>query len=137
MPSRTEIPLTDDDVRNIPTSAWRLVRQNEAMRYWEADVELPGGSQGTVARTEYLESDQLLSMNADLRKERSGQRYTAGMGSDKSGNMPMVHTGQIPLNVYYQEIAPRIAAGDRDFLRWWLRQDRNAHFRTRDGSLRT
>lgn len=139
MPSPAEIQLTPEEGESIPDHLWRLVDQNEDFRTWEADVTLPSGIPGTVRKREYLDSADLLAFNAELRKENSARRYTAGMGSDKGGNMPMVHTGSIPLNVYYDPvngIAKRQAEGDRDHLRWWLRRPENEPFRVRDGGLR-
>ena len=134
--ARTEHKISQEDAENIPHGVWRLVGQNETMRYWEADVELPGGKLGVIRKGEYLESEALLSLNEQLRNESSEHRYTAGLGSDKGGNMPMVHTASIPLNVYFQEIAQRRAAGDKDHLRWWLNQDDNAKFRVTTGQTR-
>lgn len=131
-----EVRITEDDVRNIPASSYRIVSQDEDCRVWEADVELPNGMKGRVRKTEYIASAELLAYTEELRKESSGKRYTHGMGSDKGGNMPMVHTASIPTNVYMTEIAPRKAAGDKDHLRWWLRQAENAKYRTTEGETR-
>lgn len=130
------VRLKEEDVRNIPDSAYRLVRQNEDFQYWEARVELPNGLMGTVQKTVFLGAEQLLSENEEMRKESSNRRYTHGMGSDKGGNMPMVQTASIPLNIYYREIAPYNQKGDKDFLRNWLRRPENAHFRTNTGETR-
>jgi hypothetical protein len=130
------VRLTEDDVRNIPDSAYRLVDQNEDCLYWEAEVELPSGMKGTVRKTEYKASAELLRFTEEMRKENANKRYTHGMGSDKGGNMPMVQTASIPPNVYYREVAPRRAAGDKDHLRWWLRQPENAKYRVTEGETR-
>jgi hypothetical protein len=130
------VRLTEDDVRNIPDSAYTLVSQNEDCRYWEARVELPNGLMGTIRKTEYLHSDELLEINAAARNESSNHRYTAGYGSDKGGNMPLVHTASIPPNVYYREIAPRAAEGDKDHLRWFLRQEENKKYLVTEGQTR-
>lgn len=136
MPSLSEHKITEEDAEAIPHSAWRFAGQNEVCRYWEADVQLPGGKMGIIRRTEYLESELLLKINAEMRKESTQQRYTAGMGSDKGGNMPMVHTASIPENVFHQELAPHIGAGDKDHLRWWIRQANNERFRVTDKATR-
>lgn len=130
----TELQLSEEP--NIPESAWRLVSRNEYMDVWEAEVELPNGNKGLVRRKTYTEAPLLLAVNEELRKEASGRRYTAGMGSDKGGNMPMVQTASIPLPIYYRDIVPRQKAGDKDFLRWWLRQDDNQKWRTNTGETR-
>ena len=130
------VRLSEDDVRNIPDSAYVLVGQNEDVRYWEAPVELPNGLKARIRKTEYIDSAELLAANEEARKASSERRYTAGSGSDKGGNMPMVQTASIPPNVFFREIAPRRAAGDKDHLRWWLNQPENAKFRTTDGATR-
>jgi len=134
--SESVVRLSEDDVRNIPDSAYQLVGQNDDVRYWEAQVELPNGLMGRIRKTEYIASDELLRFTEEARKESSGRRYTAGSGSDKGGNMPMVQTASIPPNVFFREIAPRRAAGDKDHLRWWLNQPENAKFRTTTGKTR-
>ncbi len=129
--TREEAAALSDSVRN-----WRLVGENEAMRYWEGDVILPSGKPATIRRSEYLESELLLGMNEELRKESDGRRYTAGTGSDKNGNLPLVHVGQIPNNVFYSELAPEIAKGNRDHASWWLQRPENEKYRTNRGTLR-
>lgn len=132
MPYLNEIQLTQDEASQIPDQQWKLVETTEDFRRYEAKVELPNGMHGTVRRTEFLGGDILLAQNAEARKENSERRYTAGMGSDKGGNMPFVHTASIPLNVYYRDIAKRQAEGDKDHLRWYLRQPENGAYLVRD-----
>lgn len=106
------------------------------MRYWQADVMLPNGSMGVIQKGEYKESELLLHINAELRKESDNHRYTAGMGSDKGGNMPMVQTASIPENVFAQELSPHIAKGDRDHLRWWIRRPEHEMYRVTNKETR-
>ena len=129
-----EIKLSEPP--NIPESAWKFVSRNEFMTVWEAQVELPNGVIGTVLRKTYDEAPKLLGILEEMRKESQGQRYTAGMGSDKGGNMPMVQTASIPLPIFYREIVPRKKAGDHDHLRWWLNQDENQKWRANTGQTR-
>lgn len=129
-----EIKLSE--APNIPESAWKFVSRNEFMTVWEAEVELPNGLKGTVLRKTYDEGPQLLSILDEMRKESQGRRYTAGLGSDKGGNMPMVHTSSIPLPIFYRDIVPRQKAGDKDHLRWWLSQDENLKWRANTGQTR-
>lgn len=130
----TEIQLSEEP--NIPASAWKFVSRNEFMDVWEAEIMLPNGTMGTVRRKTYTEGPLLLKINEELRKESSQHRYTAGMGSDKGGNMPMVQTSSIPLPIYFRDIAPRKKEGDHDHLRWWLRQSENQQWRTNTGETR-
>jgi hypothetical protein len=48
----------------------------------------------------------------------------------------MVHTATIPDTVYHRDVAPKLAAGDKDYLRWFLNQPENAPYRVREGNLR-
>lgn len=130
------VKLTEDDVRNIPASAYRLIDQTEDCLYWEAPVELPNGLMGRIRKTEYRHSAELLKHTEEMRKESFNKRYTHGMGSDKGGNMPMVQTASIPPNVYFTEVAPRKAAGDKDHLRWWLNRPENQKYKTTEGQTR-
>lgn len=130
----SEIQLQEQP--NIPDSAWKFVSRNEFMDIWEAEVTLPNGLKGVVRRKTYTEGPLLLKINEELRKESAGQRYTAGMGSDKGGNMPMVQTASIPLPIYYRDISERQKAGDKDHLRWWLAQEENQMWRTNTGETR-
>lgn len=129
-----EIKLSEQP--NIPESAWKFVARNEFQDIWEAEVTLPNGLKGVVRRKTYTEGPLLLKINEELRKESAGRRYTAGAGSDKGGNMPMVQTASIPLQIYFSEIAPRRREGDRDHMRWWLKQDENQQWRTNTGQTR-
>lgn len=129
-----EVKLTE--APNIPDSAWRFVSRNEFMDVWEAEVELANGLKGTVVRKTYTEGPKLLNILAEMRKDTSNHRYTQGMGSDKGGNMPMVQTASIPLPIYFSEIAGRQQSGDKDHLRWWLRQEENQKWRANTGETR-
>lgn len=86
-------------------------------------------------KTENLAEADMLALNEYRRNEADGKRWTQGMGSDKGGNMPLVHVGSIPLNVFYRDWAPRLREGDTDFAKWWLNNPENAAFRTRRGRV--
>lgn len=129
-----EIKLSEQP--NVPDSAWKFVSRNEFQDIWEAEVTLPNGLKGVVRRKTYTEGPLLLAMNEEARKEASGRRYTHGLGSDKGGNMPMVQTASIPLQIYFAEIAERRRQGDRDHMRWWLSRPENQQWRTNTGQTR-
>jgi hypothetical protein len=139
MTSLNEIQLTPEEGNSIPESAWRYVGETEDYWHYEAKVTLRNGMPGIVRRKSFKDSAELLTVNEELRKENSNRRYTAGMGSDKGGNMPMVHTASIPLAVYYDPvhgIAKRQAAGDKEHLRWWLKSEKAKPFLVREKGLR-
>lgn len=130
MPSPNEIKLTAEEASRIPDSAWVFLEETEDFIRYEAKVTLPNGLKGVVLRTDPKLGDALLIQNAEARNETSGQRFTSGLGSDKGGNMPMVHTAAMPLNVYLRDFGPR--KGDADYSSWWKRQEVNKPFLVRD-----
>jgi hypothetical protein len=88
-----------------------------------------------VQQREFIEDEHLQALNMAERNARDGKRWSAGAGSDKGGNMPMIRVARTPLNKFYAEVAPRIKTDGQDFVRYWLNQDKNAPFRTRSGKL--
>lgn len=88
-----------------------------------------------VEQREFVADAELQALNTDERNERDARRWTSGMGSDKGGNMPMVHVARTPLNVFYEQLAPHLKHGDKDHMKWWLNKDENAPFRTRSGKV--
>lgn len=126
------IKLTEADCRNV---TWRLVEQTEDYRRYIGTGDHPvSGLPITVQKTEYLAEAELLEANAQERNATDGQRWTQGSGSDRNG-VPMVKVASIPLNKFYADFSSRLKEGDKDFSKWWLSQDANAAFRTRNGNL--
>lgn len=129
----SKIKLAEDDCRNV---LWRLVEETPHFRRYIGTGTHPvSGVEITVQKTEYLAEDDLLSLNAARRNEMDGKRWSSGAGSEKGGNVPMVHVASIPLNKFFAEIAPRLTEGDSDYSKWWLRQEKNQPFRTRNGRV--
>ena len=126
------IPLTAEECRNV---TWRLVEQTEDYRRYIGTGTHPvSGQEITVQKTEYLAEAALLAKNAAERNETSGQRWTQGSGSDKNG-VPLVKVASVPLNKFIADFAQYEKEGDRDFAKWWLEQDKNQPFRTRNGRI--
>lgn len=86
-------------------------------------------------RTEFLADEELQKLNTEERNSRDGKRWSAGAGSEKGGNVPLIRVGRIPMNKLLMEIAPKMREGDKDHLKWWLNREQNAPFRTRSGKL--
>lgn len=129
----TTTKLTADDCRNV---TWRVVEETPHYRRSIGTGTHPqSGVPITVERTEFLAEDDLRDINAARRNETDGKRWSSGAGSDKGGNVPLVHVASVPLNKFFAEIAPRLTEGDEEFSRWWLRQDRNSLWRTRNGRV--
>jgi hypothetical protein len=127
------IRLTEDDVRNC---TWTLDEVTPHYRRYIGHGTHPvTGAEITVQKTEFIAEDELLAQNASDRNETDGRRWSSGIGSDKGGNLPFVPVGRVPLNKFFAEVAPRMKAGDKDFMKWWLSQEENQPFRTRRGNL--
>lgn len=127
------IKLTEADCQNV---TWQVVEVGDGFRRSVGHGTHPvTGVPITVQKTEFLAEDELLKLNAERRHANSGRRWSSGLGSDKGGNLPIIPVASIPLNKLFDEIAPRMREGDKDHLKWWLNQERNAPFRTREGKL--
>lgn len=127
------IKLTEDEVRNC---SWTFSHQDENYRYWIGKGTHPKtGVPIEVLKKEYLEDENLQVLNHEERVSRDARRWSQGSGSEKGGNVPMVRVARTPLSVFYDQLAPRIKQGDKDFERYWLNHERNAPFRTRSGRV--
>lgn len=127
----TTIKLTEADVANCK---WTLVEVTPLYRRWVGHGDHPKtGLPITVQKTEHLADEGIQALNADERNVNDGRRWTAGMGSDKGGNVPMVHVARTPLNKFFAEVANRM--DDDEHHKWWLNRDENQTFRTRRGKL--
>ena len=127
------IKLTEADVSNV---TWRVVETTPLYRLSLGHGTHPvTGIEFTVERKEYLAENALLGLNAERRNNTANKRWSAGMGSDKGGNVPMVHVGSVPMNKFFAECADGVRTGDTDHLKWFLNRDENKPFRTRDGAL--
>lgn len=125
--------LTEADVQNC---SWTLVEQTEDYRRYIGRGTHPvTGQEIVVQKTEALVEPHLLKLNEQLRNDTDGQRWGQGSGSERGGNVPLIHVGSIPLNKFFAEIAPHQTEGDKDHLKWWLSRPENAPFRTRRGNL--
>lgn len=127
------IKLTEDEVQNC---TWTLIEQTSAYRRYEGTGTHPKtGLPIRVLKTEYLAEDDLLTMNAEQRNINDGRRWSQGAGSEKGGNMPLIHVARTPLNKFYADLAPKLREGDTEHMRWWLAQDANQPFRVRRGRI--
>lgn len=125
--------LTAEDVRNC---TWTVVEVGDGYRRSIGRGTHPKtGVPIEVMQTEYLAEDDLVKINAEERNLRDSRRWSHGAGSDKGGNMPMVHVARTPINKFLSDIAPKLREGDKDHLKWWLRRDENQPFRTKSGNI--
>jgi hypothetical protein len=125
--------LTEAECQNV---TWRVVEITPTYRRSVGTGTHPiTGVPIEVLRTEYLEDENLQALNAEERASRDAKPWSAGAGSDKGGNVPLIRVGRIPLNKLYADLVPKMREGDKDHLKWWLNRDENAPFRTRSGRL--
>jgi hypothetical protein len=128
------IKLTEADVQNC---SWTVTGQDEFYRYSVGRGTHPvTGVPIEVLKKEFLADAELVSLNTEERNARDSKSWSAGMGSEKGGNVPMIRVGRIPLAKMFSELAPKMREGDKDHLRWWLERDENQPFRTKSGSLK-
>lgn len=129
----TEIRLTEADVANC---TWTYVGEDEHYRTYVGHGTHPKtGQEITVRKREPKFEESLISLNKAERDSRDEKRWSAGSGSDRGGNMPMVRVGRIPLNKFLGEMSEKMREGDKDHLKWWLNRDENQPFRTKSGKL--
>lgn len=127
------IKLTEADCANV---TWEVVETTPVFRRSIGRGAHPvTGLPIEVMRTEFLEDEGLQVLNTEERNSRDSKPWSAGAGTDRGGNMPMVRVGRIPLNKFFSEISEKMQQGDRDHLKWWLNRDENAPFRTKSGNL--
>lgn len=80
-----------------------------------------------IIRTEYLQDDELIELN----RQEFNDSHTKRFSDDAMGTK----VASIPLNRFYQDVAPRLKEGDKDFLPWYLDKDENRWMRTFRGTM--
>lgn len=131
--SKLRIKLTEADCTNV---VWSVVEVADGWRRSIGRGTHPvTGLPIEVMRTEFLADEELQKLNTEERNSRDGKRWSAGAGSEKGGNVPLIRVGRIPMNKLLTEIAPKMREGDKDHLKWWLNREQNAAFRTKSGKL--
>ncbi len=127
------IKLTEADVQNC---TWTVVEVTPTYRRSVGKGTHPiSGLPIEVGRTEFLAEDDLLAINAERRNMNDGRRWSSGAGSEKGGNVPMIHVASIPMNKYIADFAQKAREGDKDHAKWLLSSDAYKPFRTRNGRL--
>lgn len=125
--------LTEADVQNC---TWTFTGQDEFCRYYVGKGTHPKtGVPIEVLKKEFLADEALQTLNAEERSVRDAKPWSAGAGSDKGGNVPMVRVGRIPLTKLFADLADKMREGDSEHLRWWYNRPENQPFRTRSGKL--
>ena len=109
-----------DPTRIRDDAAWELFQVTPEFRRYRLELE-PGK---WIVRTDYIANDDLLASNQDDFNASHGRRWGDGQVA-----------ARIPLNVFYQQIAPRLKDGDRDFTRWFLNHESGRPYRTFKGRI--
>ena len=129
----TTIKLSETDVQNC---SWTFLDESDGYRRWLGKGTHPvTGVPIEVIKTETLIDQAVQDLNAEERNARDARRWSDGAGSEKGGNVPMIRVGRIPMNKLLADLAPKMRAGDKDHLKWWLNRDENQPFRTKSGRL--
>lgn len=125
--------LTEADCRNV---TWTFAGEEDGYRYWKGTGTHPvSGVPIEVMKTETLIDEPLQAINTAEREIRDGRRWGYGAGSDKGGNMPLIHVASVPLNKYLADFAAKKQEGDKEHQTWMLNSEAYKPFRTKSGKL--
>lgn len=105
----------------IPDHLWELdgVSDDGLRRYYSFTDPASGV---TIRKTENVIEVPILELNRQMWNDSDGQRWGDGKVA-----------ARVPLNVYFDQIAPRRREGDNDFMKWFLNRDENRKYRTFKG----
>jgi hypothetical protein len=125
------VKLTADECSNV-TFKFSHVENGYRVSYGSGTHPVTGVPI-TVQKREPVFEDDMLNLNTEERNSRDSKRWSAGAGSDKGGNMPMIRVARTPLNKLIGDMQGR--ANDPEHTRWLLNSDAYAGFRTKTGKL--
>jgi len=132
-PSRLKIKLTEADCSNV---SWTFKGYDNGYRVSIGHGTHPvTGVEITVEKREPMFENDLIRLNTEERLSRDSKRWSAGAGTEKGGNVPMVRVARIPLNKLLADAADGIRTGDKDHLKWLLNSEAYLPFRTKSGKL--
>jgi hypothetical protein len=125
--------LTEAECQNV---TWEVVGIEDGYRYSVGRGTHPvTGMPIEVMRTETLIDEPLQAINKAEREIRDGKRWGSGAGSEKGGNMPMIHVASVPMNKYLADFAEKKRGGDKEHQKWLLNSEAYQPFRTKSGKL--
>lgn len=108
------------DYRDIHGGNWELYENTPEYRRWRMEIE-PGKF---IVRTDFLAHDDLIQTNQDSFNGSIGKRWGDGQVA-----------ARIPMNVFFQKLAPHIKSGDKEHLKWFLNRDEAKPWRTFKGHV--
>lgn len=97
-----------------------VVLETEDRRVTEYDM----GDGRVLRKTESLIDDALFEHNRDVLNENQGKRWGDGQIA-----------ASVPLNVFYDKLAPAVKQGDRAYIKKFLNDHDNRRFRTFPGQI--
>lgn len=125
--------LTADECRNV---TWTFDREEDGYRYWNGTGTHPvTGLPIVVVKTETLIDEPLQAINTAEREIRDGRRWGTGAGSEKGGNMPLIHVAAVPMHKYLADFAAKKREGDKEHQYWLLNSEAYQPWRTKSGKL--
>lgn len=80
-----------------------------------------------VVKTEVIDDEELVALNQQEYNDSLTQRFK----DDPLGTK----IASTPLNIWYRDVAPRLAVGEKDYLKWWLNHENNRPYRTFRGRV--
>lgn len=69
--------------------------------------------------------EEMLDMNAELRKLNSGRKWDDGLAL----------AARVPMHIWQRELAEAIGQEDKSYISRWLNDPDHAHFRTKQGKV--
>lgn len=112
------------DPSKIPESAWIFEAVSDD-GLTATDIAWIDKEAGTyVRRKRNLMEGELLDRNKEALNDSYGKRFGDG-----------VVAARIPLNVFFNTIAPRLKEGDTDYAKWFLNRDEGNPYRTFRGKV--
>ena len=102
--------------------SWQFLYDDPVLKQRKYKLKLDGNR--SVIRTEHYGTPELLDANAAQRALTAGEKF---------GDMRKV--ASIPMNVWAEEIAPRMRDGNAASIRKWLNDPDRAKLRTFEGQI--
>lgn len=119
MPTSSNRIDPSKQIRDEDFELFEITPEYRRYRLW---VDRAAGTY--IVKTEYLQDEELIALNQQEFNDSQGKRFGDGKV-----------VGRIPLNKFYQELAPKIKEGDSDHARWWLNRPENQPYRNFRGKV--
>ena len=120
MKSQTDVHV---DGSMIPDDQWTFERYStDGMRaYYTYEDPVTGIG---IRKAVNLAEPVMIQRNVEEFNDSIGKRWGDGRVA-----------ARIPMNKFYQDVAPRLKEGDLDFVKWYLNHEKTKPFRTFKGRI--